>query len=380
MNLLASLGTFGTNAGSYIIPFLFVLTVVVFFHELGHFLVARWCGVKVDTFSIGFGREIYGRTDKHGTRWKLSWIPLGGYVKFAGDDNAASTPNRKLLSEVSESERRGFFFFKPLHQRAAVVAAGPFANFLLAIVLFSFVLSITGKGTATAVIESVMPGSAAEAAGFKPDDQVVTINGSKISGFEDMVQAVSMNPGVPIEFGVLRDGATVTLVATPKVVEVKDILGNTVKIGQIGVARKSDEGSYVVEKLNPVESVVEGTRKTWFVVTATLQGIGGMLTGRQDASQLGGVISIADLSGKVAQHGFLDLLGLVATISVSIGLLNLFPVPMLDGGHLLYYAIEGIKGSPMGEKAQEMGFRVGLALVMMLMVFATWNDLVRLFT
>lgn len=380
MNLLASLGSFGVDAVSYIIPFLFVLTVVVFFHELGHFMVARWCGVKVDTFSIGFGREIYGRTDAQGTRWKLSWIPLGGYVKFAGDESAASTPNREMLSKVSEGDREGLFFFKPLHQRAAVVAAGPIANFILAIVIFAFVFGIVGKGTAIAIVESVQPDSAAAAAGFQPDDQVVSINGSTIGGFEDMIQIVSMNPGVPIEFGVLRDGATVTLVATPRAVPVKDILGNTVEIGQIGVTRKSGEGSYFVERLNPIESLVEGTQRTWFVITSSLNGIAGMITGRQDPSQLGGIITIADLSGKVAQHGLVELLGLLATISVSIGLLNLFPVPLLDGGHLLYYAIEGIKGSPMGEKAQEMGFRVGLALVMMLMVFATWNDLVRLFT
>ena len=380
MNLLTGLGNFGASAGGYIIPFLFVLTVVVFFHELGHFLVARWCGVKVDVFSIGFGREVFGRTDKHGTRWKLSWIPLGGYVKFAGDDNAASMPDKAALNQVPLNQRAGLFFFKPLHQRAAVVAAGPIANFILAIVIFAGIYGIVGKGTVLPIAGGVVAGSPAEAAGFKADDEVVAINGSKISDFNQMTQVVTMNPGVPLTFTVQRGAAAVNLVVTPKLAEIKDILGNTVKIGQIGLSSKTGEAGYKFERLNPIESIAAGTSKTWFVVTSTLQGIGGMLTGRQDSSQLGGVITIADLSGKVAKTGFLELMGLVATLSVSIGLLNLFPVPMLDGGHLLYYAIEGAKGSPLGEKAQEFGFRVGLVLVMMLMVFATWNDLVRLFT
>ncbi|MGV8997054.1 MAG: RIP metalloprotease RseP [Parvibaculaceae bacterium] len=380
MDLLTGLGNFGASAGGYIIPFLFVLTVVVFFHELGHFLVARWCGVKVDVFSIGFGREVFGRYDKHGTRWKLSWIPLGGYVKFAGDDNAASMPDKAALSQVPLDQRAGLFFFKRLHQRAAVVAAGPFANFILSIVIYSLVFGFVGRGTLLPVVGSVVAGSPAEAAGLMPDDRIMSINGSAINDFKKMTLIIKMNPGVPLDFGIERKSAPLHLTVTPKLVELKDELGNNIKVGQIGLGSKPGEDGYKFERLNPIESVVAGTSNTWFVVTSTLQGIGGMLTGHQDPKQLGGIITIADLSGKVAKSGFANLLELIAVLSVSIGLLNLFPVPMLDGGHLLYYAIEGIKGRPLGEKAQEFGFRVGLALVMMLMIFATWNDLVRLFS
>ncbi|HEY4343284.1 MAG TPA: RIP metalloprotease RseP [Parvibaculum sp.] len=380
MNLLTGIGGFGVSLWGYLIPFLFVLTVVVFFHELGHFLVARLCGVRVDTFSIGFGHEIIGRTDKHGTRWKLGWIPLGGYVKFEGDDSAASTPDRARLSQVPEDQRDGLFHFKPLHKRAAVVAAGPIANFILATVIFAGIFTIVGQGTALAIIESVVPGSAAEAAGFKPDDRVVSIEGAAIDGFEDMIRIVSSNPGVALHFGVMRGGKEITLIATPSIKEAKDIVGGTVRIGQIGVQRKSGEDSYKVVKTNPITGLWEGARQTWFVVSGTMHYLGGMVTGREDTSQLGGPLRIAEVSGKVAAIGFVALLNLVAVLSVSIGLLNLFPVPMLDGGHLLYYAVEAVQGRPMGERAQEFGFRVGLALVMMLMVFATWNDLVHLFS
>lgn len=380
MDLLTGMGNFGASAGGYIIPFLFVLTVVVFFHELGHFLVARWCGVKVDVFSIGFGREIFGRTDKHGTRWKLSWIPLGGYVKFAGDDNAASMPDAKAMAVVPESQRAGLFFFKPLHQRAAVVAAGPFANFLLSIVIFAAIFSLVGQRTALAVVESVQAGSAAEAAGFKPDDKIISVNGSEIGGFEDMQRIVSISPEVPLTFGVVRADTEITLTGTPRLVEIKDSFGNEQRIGQLGITRKSGPGTDKIVKTDPFTGVVKGAQETWFIVSRTFSFLGGMLAGREDSSQLGGPLRIAEVSGQVATLGFAALLNLTAVLSVSIGLLNLFPVPMLDGGHLLYYAIEGAKGKPLGEKAQEFGFRIGLALVMMLMVFATWNDLVRLFT
>lgn len=380
MDLLTGIGGFGVSLWGYLIPFLFVLTVVVFFHELGHFLVARFCGVTVETFSIGFGREILGRTDKHGTRWKLGWIPLGGYVKFEGDENAASTPDRARLSQVPEDQRSGLFHFKPLHKRAAVVAAGPIANFILATVIFAGIFTVVGQGTALAIIEAVVPGSAAEAAGFKPNDQVISIEGSKIDGFEDMIRIVSSSPGVPLHFGVMRDGAQVALVATPDVKEVEDIIGGTVRIGQIGVQRKAGEGSYRIVKTDPLTGLWQGARQTWFVVSGTMHYLGGMITGREDTSQLGGPLRIAEVSGKVAEQGFTALLNLTAVLSVSIGLLNLFPVPMLDGGHLLYYAVEAVRGRPMGERAQEFGFRIGLALVMMLMVFATWNDLVHLFS
>lgn len=380
MHVVTEIAGFGTSLGGYIIPFLFVLTVVVFFHELGHFLVARWCGVKVDTFSIGFGPEIFGREDRYGTRWKVSWIPLGGYVKFAGDDNAASVPDMDKLSHVPPEKREGLFFFKPLYQRAAVVAAGPIANFILAIVIFAGIFTIVGQGTATAIVDKVQPDSAAAEAGFKPDDLVVSIDGATINDFEDMQRIVSTSAGVPLKFGVIRDGHEITLTATPRLKEVTDPFGNAQRIGLLGVQRKSGPGAYKIVKTDPLTGLWHGAQETWFIVDRTMSYLGGMLAGREDSSQLGGPLRIAEVSGQVATLGFAALLNLTAVLSVSIGLLNLFPVPMLDGGHLLYYAVEGVQGRPMGQKAQEFGFRIGLVLVMMLMFFATWNDLVRLFT
>ena len=380
MHVVTEIAGFGTSLGGYIIPFLFVLTIVVFFHELGHFLVARWCGVKVDTFSIGFGREIFGRVDRHGTRWKVSWIPLGGYVKFAGDDNAASVPDMDKLSHIPPEQRAGLFFYKPLYQRAAVVAAGPIANFLLAIVIFAGIFTIIGQGTATAVVDKVQPDSAAAAAGFLPDDLIVSINGATINDFEDMQRVVSISADVPLKFGIMRDGREITLTATPRLETIKDPFGNDQRIGLLGIQRKSGPGTYKIVKTDPLTGLWHGTKETWFIIDRTFNYLGGMITGREDSSQLGGPLRIAEVSGQVATLGFAALLNLAAVLSVSIGLLNLFPVPMLDGGHLLYYAVEGVRGRPMGQRAQEYGFRIGLVLVMMLMFFATWNDLVRLLT
>lgn len=381
MHLLAGIGNFGESLGGYLIPFLFVLTIVVFFHELGHFLVARLCGVKVETFSIGFGREIVGWNDRHGTRWKVSWIPLGGYVKFVGDESAASTPDRRRLAEIPPEERGGLFHFKPLHQRAAVVAAGPFANFVLAILLFAGLFTFAGQTVATPVVDGVQPDSAAAEAGFRPGDLVLSIDGTTIESFEEMQRIVSASAGQSLTFLVKRaDGETLSLNATPRLEEMKDRFGNVHRIGLLGIQRDVKEGNFRVVKSDPLTSVWLGAKETWFIVARTMDYIGGIFAGREDAGQLGGPLRIAQVSGQVAAIGFGALISLTAVLSVSIGLLNLFPVPMLDGGHLLYYAVEAVRGRPMGDQAQEYGFRIGLALVMMLMVFATWNDLVHLFS
>jgi regulator of sigma E protease len=377
MDFLTGVGGFGEMLGSYLVPFLFVLTIVVFFHELGHFLVARWCGVKVDTFSIGFGREVVGWNDRHGTRWKVSWIPLGGYVKFAGDENAASVPDRERLAQIPASERGHLFHFKPLPQRAAIVAAGPVANFILAIVIFASVFTFVGRTIATPIIDDVMPESPAAAAGFEVGDKVVSIDGSPVASFEEMQRIVSTSSS-ELDFRVERSGVEVAIRATPEIQEVVDNFGNVHRIARLGIQRHGGAGNVEVVRSDPVSALWLGTKETWFVVERTLSYLGGIVTGRESADQLRGVLGIAQVSGQVATIGFMALLSMIAVLSVSIGLLNLFPVPLLDGGHLLYYAVEAIRGRPLGEQAQEYGFRIGLALVMMLMVFATWNDLVHL--
>lgn len=374
MELLAGIGGFGESLWSYLIPFLFVLTIVVFFHELGHFSVARWFDVKVDVFSIGFGREIFGWNDRHGTRWKVSWIPLGGYVKFAGDENAASVPDREKLVAIPEEQKAGLFHFKPLHQRAAVVAAGPVANFILAVVIFASVFMLIGRPISTPIVGGVVADSPAEAAGFRAGDRIVSIDGSAIESFEEIQRYVSTGTS-ELTFGVERDGQMLQLAATPRINEITDNFGNVHRVPQLGIQHG---GTSEMVRSNPVVAVWQGMTQTAFIVERTFDYIGGMITGRESPDQLRGVIGIAQTSGQVATYGIVALLMLTGLLSVSIGLLNLFPVPLLDGGHLLYYAVEAVRGRPLGEEAQEYGFRIGLALVMTLMIFATWNDLSRL--
>ena len=362
----------------YIVPFLFVLTIVVFFHELGHFLVARWAGVKVLTFSLGFGPELAGFNDRHGTRWKISAIPLGGYVKFFGDESEASTPSNAALEAMTAEEREGSFHHKKVGPRAAIVAAGPIANFILAIVIFAGLFAFFGRPNATARVDKVMPGSAAEAAGFQSGDVVTAIDGEKIGNFSDMQRIVSIDAGQALTFMVKRGEGTVSLRATPELKEIKDNFGNVHKMGVLGITRSTEPGDVMVERVDPATAVWLGVKETWFVIDRTLAYVGGVFAGREAADQVGGPLRIAQISGQVATIGLSALIHLAAVLSVSIGLLNLFPVPLLDGGHLLFYAIEAVRGRPLSERAQEMGFRIGLGLVLMLMVFATYNDILHL--
>jgi len=377
MDFLASMGgTAGWLLG-YVIPFLFVLTIVVFFHELGHFWVARRAGVRVVAFSVGFGPEIVGFNDRHGTRWRLSAIPLGGYVKFLGDDNAASTPDRDQLRGMSEADRRESFFHKPVGARAAIVAAGPIANFLLAIVIFSVLFMTVGRPVMTPQVDTIQPGSAAERAGFQPNDIILSIDGTPIETFGDMQRIVSASADQPLRIEIDRSGQQLALTATPDRREMTDTFGNVHRLGVLGISRATG-GEVKTETYGPVESVGMATREVWYIVDRTFDYLGGVVTGRESADQLGGPIRIAQVSGQVATFGMAALFQLAAVLSVSIGLLNLFPVPLLDGGHLLFYAVEALRGRPLSERAQEYGFRIGLALVLMLMLFATWNDILNI--
>jgi regulator of sigma E protease len=374
MDFLGGLNIWGGGLTGWVIPFLFILTVIVFVHELGHFLVARWCGVRVLVFSIGFGPEIFGFNDRRGTRWKLAAIPLGGYVKFFGDENAASVPDQDTLAHMSEAEQRESFFYKPVRQRAAIVAAGPIANFLLAIAIFTAVFMFYGKQATPARVDTVQPASAAEAAGFRTGDLIVAINGRKIETFTDMQRIVSASAGQTLEIEVVRGGERRTVRATPKLTELKDNFGNMHRMGVLGITGAREPPVPV----GPLTGVKLGLEETWFVVERTLAYIGGVVAGRESVDQLGGPIRIAQVSGQVATAGFVAILNLAAILSISIGLLNLFPIPLLDGGHLLFYAIEAVRGRPLSDRAQEYGFRFGLAVVLLLMLFATYNDLLHL--
>ncbi len=375
---LHSFNTLSHGLIGYVVPFLFVLTMVVFFHELGHFLVARWAGVKVLTFSLGFGPEIVGFNDRHGTRWRISAVPLGGYVKFFGDDTEASTPSAEALARMTEAERAGSFHHKKVGPRAAIVAAGPIANFLLAIVIFTCLFTFFGKPSTSARVDKVEANSAAAAAGFQVGDVVTAIDGTAIESFSDMQRIVGTRAGEKLTFTVKRGNTTVQLQGTPQLREVKDPFGNAHRLGVLGITRQTSAGDVVTERVDPATALWLGVKETWFVVDRTLAYIGGVFTGREAADQVGGPLRIAQISGQVATIGMAALVHLAAVLSISIGLLNLFPVPLLDGGHLLFYAVEAIRGRPLSERAQEMGFRIGLGLVLMLMVFATYNDILHL--
>lgn len=376
---------FGVMVGStydllvvYLPPFLLVLAVVIFIHEMGHFLVGRWCGVGVQAFSIGFGPELVGWTDKRGTRWKLCAIPLGGYVKFAGDLNVTSTPDAEELARMSEAERSESFHHKSVGQRAAIVAAGPIANFLLAIAIFAGLAYFNGKQVLEPRVQAVIEGSAAEAAGFRPGDLVLAIDGRAIDGFSDLQRVVSSSAGDTLAFTVERDGAQLDLVATPVRTEQETPLGRH-RVGLLGLQAANDPTAIRTISYGPVEALGQGIYETYFVIERTLDYLGKLVTGRESADQLSGPIRIAQVSGDVASYsGLLGLISLMGLLSVSIGFINLFPIPMLDGGHLMFYAVEAARGRPLSDQAQEIGFRIGLALMLMLMLFVTWNDIINL--
>ncbi len=358
----------------YGIPaFLFLITVVVFFHELGHFSVARLFGVRVETFSIGFGRALYSWTDKKGTLWKISWVPLGGFVKFFGDADGASTPDREAAARMNAADRSVAFPFKPLWQRALIVVAGPVANFVLAFVILAVFFMAIGRMLTTTDVTAVTPKSAAAAAGIHAGDKIVSIDGETISGYEEIQQIVSVSAGIRLPIVVNRTGHLLTLYVTPRETEITDRFNNKIKVGQLGIMNRSPR-TFV--RLGPVDAAGAAVSEIRDIISVTFRARSQLFKG--NASQLSGPIGIAKLSGQVASVSFLALIQLAALLSVSIGLVNLFPIPLLDGGHLLYYACEGVLGRPLGERAQDVGFRLGLAVVLGIFILATWNDLVRL--
>jgi regulator of sigma E protease len=376
MDLFSVVPVYGFMALGYIVPALIAFTVIVFIHEYGHFKVARLCGFKVDVFSVGFGKEIAGFNDRYGTRWKFCWIPLGGYVKFAGDANAASMPERREKSSVAAADD---FHLKPVWQRALVVAAGPFANFILAVFIYAATFMFVGVSASEPKIFEVIPGSVAEEAGFKSGDVITAINGKEIKTFRDIQEMVVTRAGDRLVFSVSRGGQGITVEATPRTIEQTDEFGNKMRLGQLGI-KQDPNAQIIIEKLGPLSAVGAGVEQTWNIIETTLRYIGKVITGRESADQLGGIGSITKAAGDAASMGPDKFIFLIGFLSVSIGLINLFPIPMLDGGHLVYYAIEAVRGKPLGPNAQEWGFRIGFAMVIGLMLLGNWNDVVRWLT
>lgn len=359
-----------------LVPFLFVLTVVVFVHEMGHYLVGRLCGIGVTAFSVGFGPEIAGFNDRHGTRWKLCAIPLGGYVKFVGDMNATSSPTGAEAQErLSEAERRVAFHMQPVWKRAATVFAGPLFNFLLTIVVFAVLFAAYGRWVSEPTVAEVTAGSPAQEAGIMPGDRFVSVDGVKVETFGDVQRLVSGRGGDPITFVMLRDGKEVTIVATPRLMEQQDALGNTIKVAVIGVVNNREVGQPRLITYSPAGAVVAAVEETGHIIQRTGQFLKRFVVGREDKCQLGGPVKIAGMAEQAAKLGFEWLVQLVALLSVGIGILNLLPIPPLDGGHLVFYGIEAVLRRPVSERMMEAMYRVGLVLVLAFMGFVFWNDL-----
>ena len=353
-----------------VMVFIAVIGGLVFVHEFGHYYVARLCGVRAETFSIGFGREILGWTDRRGTRWKLGWLPLGGYVKFAGDLNAASQPDA-TIEQTPLSERAGLFHFAPLWQKAAITAAGPFTNFALAVVILAGFGLTYGKGETPAVVRGVVASSAAAAAGVLPGDRLLKFDGTQIDSFEDVLGQMRVNAGEPIVLRVARGGGERALTVNPAIVFEVDNFGNRFQSGRLGIIG----GAPVYRRVGILEALPYGIERTWFVTVSSVKGLWQVISGRRSIKELGGPVKMAQLTGQQASLGLPELIAFVAAISINLGFVNLLPIPMLDGGHLFLYALEAVRRRPLGERVQQWAFMSGFAALVSLMVFLTFNDL-----
>ena len=365
------------------IPFLVALTILVFVHELGHYMVARWCNVRVEVFSVGFGKELKGWTDKSGTRWKISAIPLGGYVKMFGENEVFTEDpeNKNSKKPMTNEEKNVSFVYKSLPQRAAIVFAGPLINFLFAVFAFSFLFSVIGKPSPVsksplAVVGNVSPGSAAAKSDLKTGDQIIQIDKTKISFFSDLQKIVKASPNLPLTFHIIRGKEKLVKVISPGSREVSNNSGRKKLEGLLGIS--ADPGKIIYEKQNPLYAFWLGIERTYYLTARILSFIGEIFVGKQSTDELGGILRIAQISGQVAELGIASYISFLAVLSINLGLINLFPIPLLDGGHLAFYMFEAVRGRPLGPKAQEYGMRFGFFVVIALFVFVTWNDLVHL--
>ena len=361
---------------SYILPFIILILIVVFIHEYGHYYFAKKFGVGVTDFSIGFGKEIFGWNDKSGTRWKICWIPLGGYVKFFGDRNVYSQADHKeILEKYSEDDQKKLFTLKPLYQRSLIVFGGPLANFLLALVIFFSIYTFVGKDFTPAVINEVQKDSPAMAGGLKQNDVILEIDGNKVESIMDVSKFITMSTDEIIDFKVKRSYDELILKVKPNIVPGEDNLGNKLNKRIVGIKLGAYNNEINHVKLGPAQAIYHAAHEVYFVGISSLKYIGAMIFGKADTSQLGGPIRIAKISGQVAEFGVLAFISMMAYISISLGLVNLFPIPMLDGGHLMFYAFEKVLGRPLSQKTQEGLFRIGIFLLISLMFFTTFNDL-----
>ena len=361
---------------TYILPFIVLILVVVFIHEYGHYYFARKYGVGITDFSIGFGKEIFGWNDKSGTRWKICWIPLGGYVKFFGDRNVFSQADQeKIIEKYNKEDRDKLFVLKPLYQRVLIVFGGPLANFLLAIIIFFSIYTFIGKDFTPAVINEVQKDSPAMIGGLKQNDIILEIDGNKVKSIMEVSKYITMSTADIVDFKVKRSYDELILKIKPNIVPSEDNLGNKMNKRMVGIKLGAYNNEINHVKLGPAQAIYHAANEVYYVSISSLKYLGGMIVGKADTSQLGGPIRIAKISGQVAEFGILAFISMMAYISISLGLVNLFPIPMLDGGHLMFYAFEKVLGRPLSQKTQEGFFRIGMFLLLSLMFFTTFNDL-----
>lgn len=354
--------------------FIIIISLIVFIHEFGHFLVARLCGVKVDEFSLGFGKKLFAFKDKKGTQWKFCLLPLGGYVKMYGDRNAASIPDPQEIAKMSPEERKISFVGKNVYQRMMIVAAGPVFNFILAILIFTFLFAQNGISRVLPIVDEVLPNSAAAEAGVKKGDKIIAIDGKEIAEFDQIRQQVMSTKERALNFKIARGEEIIELKIQPKIEVRKDFFGDEVKLATLGVSA----AEVIQEKLNLGQSFIQASKETYNISIAVLNAVGELITGQRSVKELGGPIKIAKYSGKTVDMGIMVVMWFMAMISINLGVMNLLPVPVLDGGHLFYYLIEAIRGKPLSQKTQMFGYRIGLSMVVTLMVFTTFNDVVQL--
>tara|TARA_B100001057_G_scaffold435150_1_gene465287 strand:- start:164 stop:1276 length:1113 start_codon:yes stop_codon:yes gene_type:complete len=361
---------------TYILPFIVLILVVVFIHEYGHYYFARKYGVGITDFSIGFGKEIFGWNDKSGTRWKICWIPLGGYVKFFGDRNVFSQADQeKIIEKYNKEDRDKLFVLKPLYQRVLIVFGGPLANFLLAIIIFFSIYTFIGKDFTPAVINEVQKDSPAMIGGLKQNDIILEIDGNKVKSIMEVSKYITMSTADIVDFKVKRSYDELILKIKPNIVPSEDNLGNKMNKRMVGIKLGAYNNEINHVKLGPAQAIYHAANEVYYVSISSLKYLGGMIVGKADTSQLGGPIRIAKISGQVAEFGILAFISMMAYISISLGLVNLFPIPMLDGGHLMFYAFEKVLGRPLSQKTQEGFFRIGMVVLLSLMFFTTFNDL-----
>ncbi len=357
-----------------LVGFAVVISIIVFVHEGGHYLVARACGVRVEVFSIGFGKEIFGWNDRHGTRWRISMLPLGGYVKMLGDTDPSSHPDLERIAKFSEQEKKEAFYLKPLVQKAAIVAAGPLTNFIFSIFVIAGLFSIVGKAVVLPVVSAVMQESAAEEAGLKIGDKIIAVDSNEISSFSDIQRIISINTGDAVRFDLERENKVLSVMVTPRYLEREDVFGNRMRTPTVGIQAEMKEYSTL-----PVgQAVREAALETWHISAATLKVIGQIVTGKRGTEDLSGPIRIAKYSGQSLALGVTTLFWFMALVSINLGMMNLLPIPALDGGHLLYYAVEALRGKPMADKVQNWGLRIGMAMIITLAIFVTINDVIQL--